>query len=153
MNDEAYMRLAIEQAKIAGDKAEVPVGCVIVDERGEVISRGHNLREGLNDPTAHAEMMAIREAAEKASSWRLGGMTLYVTLEPCAMCMGAVVLSRMDRVVFGSLDPKAGAVLSKYSIGADNKLNHRVTVTEGVLSEECSSLLSDFFKALRGLED
>lgn len=153
MNDEGYMRLAIEQAKIAGDKAEVPVGCVIVDERGEVISRGHNLREGLNDPTAHAEVIAIREAAEKVSSWRLGGMTLYVTLEPCAMCMGAVVLSRMDRVVFGALDPKAGAVLSKYSIGVDNKLNHRVSVTEGVLSEECSSLLSDFFKALRGLED
>lgn len=153
MNDEAYMRLAIEQAKIAGDKAEVPVGCVIVDEQGEVISRGHNLREGLNDPTAHAEMIAIREAAEKVSSWRLGGMTLYVTLEPCAMCMGAVVLSRIMRVVFGARDPKAGAVISKYSIGVDNKLNHRVSVTEGVLNEECSSLLSDFFKALRGLED
>ena len=148
--DENYMQLAVEEALKALGKGEVPVGCVIVDENGVVIGRGHNLRETTYDATAHAEVVAIREAARGLQKWRLSGSTLYVTVEPCVMCMGAIVLARIERVVFGARDTKAGALVSKYSIGTDGKLNHRVQFTEGVLAEECANLLSGFFSNLRG---
>ena len=148
--DEKFMRLAIEEALEAGRVGEVPVGAVITDSSNNVISAGYNLREISNDPTAHAEVLAIRKAAEELGSWRLEGCTLYVTLEPCAMCMGAIVLSRIERLVFGAKDEKAGAVVSKYGIGTDNMLNHRVEYTEGVLSRECSEMLKEFFATLRG---
>ena len=149
LDDEIFMRLAIEEALKAECIGEVPIGAVIVGESGEIISRAHNLREASFDPTAHAEIIAIREAAKKLGNWRLTDTTLYVTLEPCAMCMGAVVLSRMKRVVFGARDPKAGALVSVYKIGADEKLNHRVQVEEGVLKDECADLLKGFFENLR----
>lgn len=151
--DEKFIRLAIEEALDAGRMGEVPIGAVITDASDKVISSAHNLREKSNDPTAHAEVLALREASAKLGSWRLEGCTMYVTLEPCAMCMGAIVLSRIKRVVFGARDPKAGAVVSLYSIGTDEKLNHRVEYTEGVLSQECSQLLKDFFVALRSRAD
>jgi tRNA(adenine34) deaminase len=149
MVDEAFMRLALDEARRAMQKGEVPVGCVIVGEGGSVIARGHNMRESTQDPTAHAEVVAIREASAACGSWRLTGAALYVTLEPCAMCMGAIVLSRIRRVVFGCRDPKAGAVGSVYAIGVDGRLNHRVEVSGGVLEVECSRLLSEFFGGLR----
>lgn len=153
IDDKKFIRLAIEQALEAGRMGEVPVGAVITDASQNVISRAHNLREKSNDPTAHAEVLALREASEKLRSWRLEDCTLYVTLEPCAMCMGAIVLSRIKRLVFGARDPKAGAVVSLYSIGTDKTLNHRVEYTEGVLSGECSDVLKDFFMALRTNSD
>jgi tRNA(adenine34) deaminase len=148
-DDGKYMRLAIEEAIKARDMGEVPVGAVIVGEDGEIISKAHNLCETTSDPTAHAELLAIREASRKLENWRLTGATLYVTLEPCAMCMGAMVLARIKRVVFGALDPKAGAVMSLYNIGVDGKLNHTVEVKEGVLKDDCAFLLRDFFKSVR----
>ena len=114
-----------------------------------MLGRGHNLREARQDPAAHAEMIAIRQAARKEKSWRLTGTTLYVTLEPCIMCMGAILLARVERVVFGCLDPKGGAAGSLYDLSDDQRLNHRVTVTSGVREAECSGILSDFFTALR----
>ena len=149
IDDKKFMRLAIEEALEAGRMGEVPVGAVITDASQKVISSGYNQREESNDPTAHAEVIAIRKAAEKLNSWRLEGCTIYVTLEPCAMCMGAIVLSRIERLVFGAKDPKAGAVVSMYGIGTDEKLNHRVEYTESVLSTECSQILKDFFASLR----
>lgn len=149
LDDERFIRIAIEEAKKAELIGEVPIGALVVGERGEIISRAHNLRETSLDPTAHAEIIAIREAAKKNLSWRLSGKTLYVTLEPCVMCMGAIILSRIKRLVFGSLDPKAGAALSLYNIGIDGKLNHRIRLKEGVLKEECEDLLKRFFKTLR----
>ncbi len=128
---------------------EVPVGAVITDSSDKIVSTGYNLRESGNDPTAHAEVIAIRRAGEALGSWRLEGAALYVTIEPCLMCMGAVILARIGRLVFGARDPKAGAVFSVYDIGNDCRLNHAVEVTEGVCTEECSSLLKDFFKTLR----
>jgi len=151
-DDEKFMRLAIEQAKIAWRLGEVPIGAVITDRLSKVISSGHNLRETTNDPTAHAEVVAIKKAAENTSSWRLDGSSLYVTIEPCVMCMGAIVLSRISRLVFGARDPKAGAVGSIYNIGTDNKLNHTIEYKEGVCSEECSRLLKEFFTTLRKRE-
>ena len=148
-DDEKYMRLAIEEALKARGMGEVPVGVVIVGENGEIISKAHNLCETTQDPTAHAEILAIRGAAEKLGNWRLMGTTLYVTLEPCVMCIGAIVLARVKRVVFGALDPKAGAVKSIYSIGVDKKLNHSVEIEEGILKDECAALLRDFFKSIR----
>ena len=144
-DDEKFMRLAIEQAQIAGRMGEVPIGAVITDGSGNIVSSGYNLREAGNDPTAHAEVIAIRKAGEG----RLEGATLYVTIEPCLMCLGAVILARIGRLVFGARDPKAGAVFSVYDIGNDCRLNHTVEVAEGVCMEECSSLLKDFFKTLR----
>ena len=147
--DDAYwMGKAIAQAKKAGAAGEVPIGAVIVKD-GAVIARGHNLRESNQDPAAHAELIAIRKAAKKLSSWRLTGATLYVTLEPCTMCMGAVILSRLERVVFGSYDPKGGAAGSLYDLSDDKRLNHSVALTSGVRGEETSALLSNFFAALR----
>ena len=148
-DDEKLMRLAIEQAQIAGRMGEVPIGAVITDESGDVVSSGYNLREAANDPTAHAEIIAVKKAGEVSGSWRLEGMTIYVTIEPCLMCLGAIILARIGRLVFGARDPKAGAVFSVYDIGNDRRLNHTVEVTEGVCMEECSSLLKDFFKTLR----
>ena len=148
-NDRKFMLLAIEQAQIAGSIGEVPVGAVIVDQDNQILASAHNLRETNQDPTAHAEIVAIRKASETAGSWRMDGTTLYVTLEPCAMCMGAIVLARITRLVFGARDPKAGAVFSVYNIGIDEKLNHGIEVIEGVYELECSSLLKDFFKTRR----
>ncbi|MEW6145533.1 MAG: tRNA adenosine(34) deaminase TadA [Thermodesulfobacteriota bacterium] len=148
-DDEKFMRLAIEQAQIAGRMGEVPVGAVITDGSDSVVSSGYNLREAGNDPTAHAEIIAIREAGRAFGSWRLEGATIYVTIEPCLMCLGAIILARLNRLVFGARDPKAGAVFSLYDIGNDRRLNHTVDVTEGICMEECSNLLKDFFKTLR----
>lgn len=147
-DDNYWMGKAIDQAKVAQAKGDVPIGAVIVKD-GAVIARGHNLRESMNDPAAHAEMIAIRKAAKKLSSWRLTGATLYVTLEPCTMCMGAVILSRLDRVVFGSYDPKGGAAGSLFDFSNDKRLNHSVILTPGVRGDETSALLSNFFAALR----
>ena len=148
-NDSKFMLLAIEQAQLAGSIGEVPIGAVITDQNNNLISSGYNLRETSQDPTAHAEVIAIRNASEKLGSWRMEETTLYVTLEPCAMCIGAIVLARIDRLVFGARDPKAGAVYSVFNIGTDTKLNHSVEVREGVLETECSALLKDFFSKLR----
>jgi tRNA(adenine34) deaminase len=143
------MRLAIEEALKAEGIGEVPIGAVVIREDGEIVSRAHNLCETSFDPTAHAEIIAIREAAKKILNRRLQGATLYVTLEPCAMCMGAMVLARVKRLVFGARDPKAGAALSIYNIGVDEKLNHGIQVEEGVLKSECSGLLKRFFENIR----
>lgn len=146
--DETFMRYALKEAAKARVKGEVPVGAVIVHE-GRIIARGHNKRELARDPAAHAEFLAIRAAAKKLGRWRLSGTTLYVTLEPCLMCMGAIILARIPRLVFGTLDPKAGACGSLYDISEDARLNHRVHVTSGVLAEECQHELKDFFRSLR----
>ena len=142
------MREALVEAGRAEALAEVPIGAVLV-QAGEIIGRGHNLRETAQDPTAHAEMIAIRQAAEKLGSWRLLDCTLYVTLEPCVMCMGGIILARIPFLVYGCRDPKVGAVGSIYNLAEDERFNHRVEVREGVLQEECSSQLSDFFRRLR----
>jgi tRNA(adenine34) deaminase len=147
-SDEHFMALALNEARSAGALGEVPIGAVLVWQ-GEIIGYGYNRRESSNDPTAHAEMLAIREAAARLDSWRLLETTLYVTLEPCPMCMGAIILARIPRVVYGCRDPKAGAAGSLFDLACDERLNHRVEVFEGVLHQECSSLLSDFFRLLR----
>lgn len=147
-DDHYWMGKAIAQARRAEAVGEVPIGCVVVKD-GAVIARGHNLRESRQDPSAHAEMIAIRKAARKLSNWRLTGATLYVTLEPCSMCMGAIILSRLDRVVFGSYDPKGGAAGSLFDFSNDPRLNHSVELSAGVRGAETSALLSNFFSALR----
>ncbi len=144
------MHAAIGEAVAARDEGEVPIGAVVV-RNGRIIGRGHNQRERLNDPTAHAEMLALTAAAAFVESWRLEGCTLYVTLEPCAMCAGALVLARIERLVFGTADPKAGACVSLYSIPTDERLNHRVQLGESVLGDECSTLLQEFFAGQRTL--
>ena len=146
--DEQWMRAAIAEAKLAEGKGEVPVGAVIVHD-GAIIGRGHNLRELSQDPTTHAEMIAIREAARALGSWRLIDTTLYVTLEPCPMCAGALVNARVPRVVWGCNDPKAGATETLYTIGSDPRLNHRFECVPGVLGDECSAVLTGFFTAIR----
>lgn len=145
---EYWMIRAINEARKAEAKAEVPIGCLIVWD-GKIIARGHNLRETARDPSAHAEMIAIRKAARKLGSWRLLDTTLYVTLEPCTMCMGAIVLARIPKVVFGCLDPKGGAAGSLYDFSSDPRLNHSVELISQILESECSKLLSDFFSDLR----
>jgi tRNA(adenine34) deaminase len=147
-DDERFMRLAIAEARRAQARGEVPVGAVVV-HRGALISRGHNGRERGSDPTAHAEVVALRRAGKRLGGWRLTGCTLYVTLEPCAMCVGAMVNARVDRLVYGPRDPKAGAVDSLYNIARDPRLNHRMAVTDGVLEGELSQMLSSFFAELR----
>jgi len=147
-NDEAFMKEALKEAEKALQADEVPVGAVVVHQ-GRVIARAHNQRETFRDPTAHAEMIAITQAAAALDRWRLSGCILYVTLEPCAMCAGAMVLARIDRLVFGADDPKAGAVGSLYNIPHDSRLNHRLEVTAGVLAEECGGLLQEFFRTKR----
>lgn len=143
------MRAALAEAAQAAEGGEVPVGCVIVDAHGRAIGRGHNARETLADPTAHAEVLALREAAARSLSWRLDGATAYVTLEPCAMCAGALVLARVARVVYGCADPKGGAIDTMFGIGKDARLNHRFEVERGVLEEECAEQLRSFFADLR----
>ncbi|KAA0895395.1 tRNA adenosine(34) deaminase TadA [Oryzomonas rubra] len=148
-NDHDYwMAKAIAEAAKARAKDEVPIGCVIVRD-GKIIARGHNLRETAQDPAAHAELIAIRKAARKLNSWRLLDTTLYVTLEPCIMCMGAIILARIPTVVFGCHDPKGGAAGTLYDLSNDPRLNHRVDLVPRILEQECSSLLSTFFAELR----
>ena len=142
------MRLAITQAAIAQENGDVPIGAVIVHEN-QIIAKAYNQREQLNDPTAHAEIIALTQAAAALESWRLEGCTIYVTLEPCPMCAGALVLARMDRLVYGCDDPKAGACKSLYNIVQDDRLNHRLEVTAGVLADEYTKQLQDFFKKRR----
>jgi tRNA(adenine34) deaminase len=139
------MRAALGEARLALESNDVPIGAVVLDVHSEVIGRGHNVRERNGDPTGHAELVAVRRAAEAVGEWRLAGCTLVVTLEPCTMCAGAIVLSRLDRVVFGAFDPKAGAVGSLWDVVRDRRLNHRPEVVGGVLAEESAALLDDFF--------
>jgi tRNA(adenine34) deaminase len=148
MDDEQYMREAIGEAQAAGALGEVPVGAVVV-VGGEIVGRGGNRRESAMDPTAHAEIIAIRQAAAAVGGWRLVGATLYVTQEPCPMCAGAIVNARVERVVFGCDNPKAGAVKPLYKMLQDERLNHRVVVEQSPLAPECGALLTSFFEALR----
>jgi tRNA(adenine34) deaminase len=141
---EDFMRHALREAQAAFDEDEVPIGAVVVHQN-RVIGAAHNQREQLRDPTAHAEMIAITQAAQALGNWRLEGCTLYVTLEPCPMCAGAIVLARMPRVVYGAADPKAGAVTTLYQIPNDTRLNHRAEVVAGVIADECGAILSRFF--------
>lgn len=143
------MGLALDLAREAGAIGEVPVGALIVLE-GEVVGRGYNQPIGRHDPTAHAEIMALRDAATRLGNYRLPGCTLYVTLEPCAMCAGAIMHARMERVVFGARDPKTGAAGSVIDLFAESRLNHHTTIVGGVLGDACGSLLSGFFAARRG---
>jgi tRNA(adenine34) deaminase len=146
--DEKFMAAALRQAEKALARGDIPVGCVIVQD-GKIIARGHNLRELKNDPTAHAEIVALRKAGRKLGSWRLNQAEVFVTCEPCAMCAGALVLARVRRVVYGCRDPKAGAVDTFFGIGRSPKLNHRFEVKSGVMEEQCQEQLSRFFKKLR----
>lgn len=140
------MRAALEEAVRAPAAGDVPVGAIVLAPDGSVIGRGRNEREATGDPTGHAEILAIREAARAVGEWRLTGCTLVVTLEPCTMCAGAIVLSRLERVVYGAADDKAGAAGSLWDVVRDRRLNHRPEVISGVLAEECSALLTDFFR-------
>lgn len=149
-NDDRFMMQALDQAAAADEAGEVPVGAVIV-RNGRVIGRGFNQREMLKDPTAHAEILAITAAAQAVGDWRLDDCTLYVTLEPCPMCAGAIVLARITRLVYGASDPKAGACGSLYSIPTDPRLNHRVEVVAGVMVESCAAMLRTFFARQRAL--
>jgi tRNA(adenine34) deaminase len=146
--DEKFMRLAMEQAETALRTDEVPIGAVIVQD-GRVVAAAHNQRETLRDPTAHAEIIALTQASAALRSWRLDDCTLYVTLEPCPMCAGAIVQARVPRVVYGAVDPKAGAVESLYRLLSDPRLNHRAEVSGGVLAQGCSEILTRFFQAKR----
>ncbi len=147
--DEERMHDALALADRAAEFGEVPVGCVLINSDGHVVATGHNLRETDSDPTAHAEIVAMRAAAKALGSWRLEGHTLYVTLEPCAMCAGALVNARISRVVWGCDDPKAGACTTLFSIGQDPRLNHRFAMTKGVLESDCADRLRRFFASLR----
>lgn len=147
-NDKKWMELALAEADRAAKAGDVPVGAVIVDGEGDLLSEGRNRRELEGDPTAHAEIDALRRASKRVGHWRIEG-TLYVTLEPCVMCAGALLSARIRRVVYGALDPKGGATESLYSLGNDERLNHRFEVTSGVLQEECVERLQVFFKRLR----
>ena len=142
------MKEALAEAEAARLLGEVPIGAIVVKD-GFIVGRGHNLRETSNDPTTHAEMIAIRQAAEVTGHWRLLDSTIYVTLEPCVMCMGAIILSRIPRLVFGCRDPKVGAAGSIYDFSIDERFNHSVEVSEGILAQESSFLLSSFFRELR----
>jgi tRNA(adenine34) deaminase len=146
--DERYMRLALQAALVAEENGDVPIGTVIVHE-GRIIAKAYNQREQLKDPTAHAEIIALTQAATALGMWRLHGGTIYVTLEPCPMCAGALVLARLDRLVYGCPDPKTGACGSLYDIVRDGRLNHRLEVTTGVLADDCTALLQDFFRRRR----
>jgi len=146
--DERYMRLAIDAACVAEENGDVPIGAIIVHQ-GRVIARAYNQREQLKDPTAHAEIIALTQAAAALGLWRLHGCTIYVTLEPCPMCAGALVQARLDRLVYGCADPKAGACGTLYDICRDGRLNHRLSVTAGVLADDSTGLLQAFFKSRR----
>ena len=148
VDDADLMRLALDEAELARSAGEVPVGAVVVVD-GEVVARRHNEREATGDPTGHAELLAVRDAARSVGSGRLDGATVVVTLEPCPMCAGALVNSRIARLVYGADDPKAGAVGSLYNLGADPRLNHEYEVETGVLADECAALLTSFFAGRR----
>ncbi len=150
--DQKWMRESLEQARRAGELGEVPVGAVLT-EADALIAAAGNSPIRLNDPTAHAEILALRAAAAAKGNYRLPGTTLYVTLEPCIMCMGAILHARIGRLVFGALDPKTGAVQSCYMIGSDGLLNHRLEITSGILDTECSILLKNFFQAKRAINN
>lgn len=147
--DAFYMRAALTEAEKAYALEEVPIGAVLVDAAGEIVARGHNLRERDHDATAHAEMIAIRAACDRLGRWRLSGLTIYVTIEPCPMCAGAIVMSRVDRVVYGGTDRKAGACESLFNIPGHPALNHHPEVTAGVLEEECAGIMKRFFRERR----
>ncbi|WP_268747902.1 tRNA adenosine(34) deaminase TadA [Pelosinus fermentans] len=148
LDDHYYMGLALEEAQKAYAIGEVPIGAVLVLD-GQVVAAGHNMRESWHDATAHAEMIAIREACQKLGRWRLTGLTLYVTIEPCPMCAGALVMSRIDRLVYGSADVKAGAIESIFNIAQNDALNHSMVVTSGIRRDECAQIMKDFFKQRR----
>ena len=148
MDDTFFMEQALKMARKALRYNEVPVGAVVV-RGGEIIAQGHNLTRTLNDPTAHAELVAIRRAAEVLKDWRLTGCALYCTVEPCIQCAGALILSRIERLIFGCRDPKMGAVVSLYTVCSDERLNHQVEVSEGMLKEEAAYLMRSFFQNLR----
>jgi len=148
VDHDVFMHMALQEALTASDKDEVPVGAIIV-HGGRIIARAYNQREMLKDPTAHAEMIAITQAAAALNNWRLTGATMYVTLEPCAMCAGAIVLSRIDRLVYGATDPKAGACGTLFNIVQDSRLNHRVEIVSGILAAECAETLRSFFAKRR----
>jgi tRNA(adenine34) deaminase len=149
VTDDDFMRLALEEASRASEHDDVPIGCVLA-ANGDVVAAARNERELRRDPTAHAEILALRASAELLGTWRLDGVTAYVTLEPCPMCAGALVLARIERLVYGPQDPRAGAALSLYNIVGDPRLNHTMMVTAEVLAEESAALLRDFFSTRRG---
>jgi tRNA(adenine34) deaminase len=150
VNDrETWMRAALREARRAAAGGEVPVGAVVVGPGGDIIARGHNRPVAAGDPTAHAEVVALRKAARKTGNYRLSGCRLVVTVEPCPMCAGAAVHARIGEIVFGASDPKAGAVQSLYAIASDPRLNHRARIVPGVLAEECAALLKEFFRSRR----
>lgn len=149
MDDPEAMRLALDEAALAVASGDVPVGAVVLDERGRVVGRGHNEREATADPTAHAEIVALRAAAGTRGSWRLDGYTMVVTLEPCTMCAGAIVAARVERLVYAADDPKAGAVGSLWDVVRDRRLNHRPEVVRGVRADEAAALLRAFFDGRR----
>jgi len=144
-----YMKIALSEAKKAGQKAEVPIGAVLVAEDGEILSASHNQTISLHDPSAHAEILALREAAQKTKNYRLLNTRLYVTIEPCVMCMGAIVHARIAVLVFGARDPKWGGAGSLYNLAADNRLNHQVEIIEGICEDECRTLMQGFFRSKR----
>lgn len=148
-SDQEYMQIALTRADESGARGEVPVGAVLVDELGNIIASAGNTIVCSNDPVGHAEILTLRKAAEQIGNYRLPDTTMYVTLEPCAMCAAAMVHARIKRLVFGATDPKTGAVLSKYGIGSDGLLNHSFSVTGGVMEKECGQLLRDFFQKRR----
>jgi len=146
--DEFFMQEALKEAAKAMERKEVPIGAVVVKD-GVVIARGYNLRETAKDPTAHAEILAIREASQVLGGWRLHGCDLYVTIEPCPMCAGAIMMARIDRLIIGAMDPKAGAAGSLLNIPEDERFNHQTEIIQGVLEEECAGIMKAFFKELR----
>ena len=147
--DNKYMKEALKEAQKSYNKEEIPVGAVIVKD-GKIIGRGHNLKETKNDTTNHAEIISIKKASKKLKSWRLTGCTMYVTLEPCTMCAGALIQARLDKVVIGTMDEKTGACGSVLNVVEDYKFNHRVEIEKGVMEKECKSIIQEFFKKLRG---
>jgi tRNA(adenine34) deaminase len=149
--DQRWMREALDEARTALKKNEVPIGAIAVAER-QIVGRAHNVREATHNPLGHAELLLIEGLAKSRACWRLDGVTIYVTCEPCLMCAGAMLQARIPRVVFGCDDPKAGAMGSLYNVACDPRLNHRIEVTKGVMASECGKLLSDFFRTLRTQE-
>jgi tRNA(adenine34) deaminase len=149
MGDDEAMAIALDEARLAAEAGDVPVGCVVLGPDGGLLARRHNEREADQDPTAHAEILALRDAAARLGTWRLAGCTLVVTLEPCPMCAGALVAGRLAKVVFGAPDPKAGACGTLYNLCVDPRLNHEVDVVHGVRAEDCAAVLSAFFAARR----
>ena len=153
LDDIACMREALREAEAAFAAGEVPIGAVLVDTAGRIVSRGHNMREAWRDGTAHAEIIALQKASRELGRWRLGGLTLYVTVEPCPMCAGALVMCRVDRVVYGAPDAKAGACESLFNIVQHPALNHRLEVTAGILEDDCRAIMQRFFRERRGRKD